>query len=141
MTSERILAAASRSTWVLVIVLIAGVMTPGRLGGVVAAVALVMFFAGIVLMGAAFLIGLRRSRTEMVTVPGLFLLQGCAPRSVRRALLGYFAAQSVVSIAAAALQLYTLVAFGVLAPTFALGLAGLWAAKYGDFGPRESTPS
>ncbi len=141
MTSERIIALAGRSTVLLTAVLVGGVLAPDGLGPVVAVVSLVMFFAGIALMGAAFLLGLRRSRAEVVSVPGLFLLQGCAPREIRRSLLGYFATQCVVSIAAAALQLYTLVAFGVLAPTFALGLAGVWAAKYGDFEPREPSSS
>ena len=32
------------------------------------------------------------------------------------------------------------VAFGVLAPIYGLGLAGLWSARYGAFAPRPPDP-
>lgn len=126
-----------RSTALLIVALLLGVTFSGPLGPAIAALSLVMFFAGTGLMAYAYLIGLRRSRHELVTVPGLFLLQECAPASIRRSLLGSFAAQCVVAIVASSLRLYTLIAFSSLAPTFALGLVGLWAARHGTFDARE----
>jgi hypothetical protein len=47
----------------------------------------------------------------------------------------------VVGITAAAatfnVKPFTPLAFGALVPMFGLGLAGLWAAKYGSFGARD----
>ncbi|MDG2113597.1 MAG: hypothetical protein P8N02_13405 [Actinomycetota bacterium] len=126
-----------RSTIVLIVALALGVTFSDALGPAVAALSLVMFFAGTVLMAYAYLVGLRRSRREFVTVPGLFLLQECAPASIRRSLLGSFAVQCVVAIIASSMRLYTLIAFSSLAPTFGLGLVGLWAARYGTFDARD----
>jgi len=71
---------------------------------------------------------------------GLFWLSGSTPTPVRRALLGLFWVQVVVAIVAAIAQSDTVMAFGVLVPTFGLGLAGLWAARSGTFPPRASRP-
>ena len=46
------------------------------------------------------------------------------------------AAQTTTAVAAAAVKPFTSVAFAVLAPMWGLGLAGLWAAKYGSFPAR-----
>lgn len=130
-----------RSTIVLVVVLALGVAFTDAMGSVVAAVSLVMFFVGAVLMAYAYLVGLRRSRNEIVSVPGLFLLQGSAPAAVRRSMLWSFTIQCLVGIVAASVRLYTFIAFGVLAPAFALGLAGLWAARHGTFDDRDGAAS
>lgn len=126
-----------RITLALVVVLALGVAFSDPLGPAVAAISLVMFFGGIALMGYAYFVGIGRSRAELVTVQGLFLLQGSAPRGVRVGLLWSFTVQCAVAIIAASLRLYTLIAFGVLAPAIGLGLAGLWGAKYGVFERRD----
>ena len=66
-----------------------------------------------------------------------WLLAG-QPREPQRWLLGCLAAQVVIALVAAALRPYTAVAFGVLVPTFGLGLCGLWAVRSGTFPPRAS---
>ena len=126
-----------RSTIALVVLLSLGVAFTGTLGPLVAGVSLLMFFVGLAMMAMAYAVGVRRSRRELVTVPGLFLLQGTAPREVRRSMLWSVTVQSLVAIAAAVLRLYTLIAFGILAPTFAFGLAAIWAARHGTFAPRD----
>jgi hypothetical protein len=111
------------------------VATPVR--GAAAAVALLLFAAG----SAAFVLALTRaaarSRTEDVNVPGVFFLQGSAAKGVRRLLLGSAAAQTVVAFATAAARPFTSLAFGILVPVYGLGLAGLWGARHGRFGPRR----
>ena len=59
---------------------------------------------------------------------------------MRRRLLGSFAVEVAVALATAGARPFTSLAFGLLVPVYGLGLAGLWAARYGTFGPRQSTP-
>ena len=66
-----------------------------------------------------------RSRREELSVAGLFLLSGSAPSDVRRLLLGALAVQTAVALATASVRPFTPLAFGVLVPTFGLGLCGL----------------
>jgi hypothetical protein len=47
----------------------------------------------------------------------------------------------VVVVAAALARPYTEVAFGVLAPMFAMGLMGTWGGRYGQFPPVEKVGS
>ena len=49
--------------------------------------------------------------------------------------------QVVVSVLVASLHLYTALAFGVLAPMWALGFTGLWVAAYGRFPERAPEPT
>ncbi len=131
-----IVALTVRSTVLLIVLLAAAVAGPDLLGPAVAVVSVLLFFAGLAALGYALLRGARRSRYELVTVSGLFGLQGCAPTSVRRTMLGAVALQFVVALAAAGIRIYTLVSFGILAPTFGLGLIAVWAARYGEFALR-----
>lgn len=124
------------STAALVAVLGLGVVATDALGPAVTAVSMVMFFAGTAAMALAFLAGVRRSRREYVSVPGLFLLQGSAPRSIQRSMLGSFIVQCAAAVTAASLRPFTLLAFGILAPALALGLMGLRGARYGEFEDR-----
>jgi hypothetical protein len=110
--------------------------TAGQALGVV--VAFVMFGYGCAAFAMAYARAVSRSRTDEISVAGLYLLQGdSAPRDVRRALLGSFLAQIVVATAGAMSRPFTAAAFLVLAPVQALGLTGLWAARYGTFPPRK----
>jgi hypothetical protein len=105
---------------------------------VAAAVALLLFAAGIGLFFWAYAVAVGRSRTDAIGIGGLFFLagEGTAPTSVKRALLGPLAVQTVVGIATAAARPFTSLAFGVLVPLFGLALTGLWGARHGRFGPR-----
>jgi hypothetical protein len=96
----------------------------------------VLFAAGCVAFGAAYVRGLGRSRRERVAVTGLYLLAGSAPVDVRRRLLGALAAQVVIALATAIARPYTSLAAGTLVPMYGLGLCGLWAARHGTFPPR-----
>lgn len=104
---------------------------------VAAAVAVALFVAGAVAFLWAYGIAVSRSRTDAIGIGGLYFLAGdTAPSSVRRTLLASLATQTVVAIVTAAARPYTSLAFGVLVPMFGLGLAGLWGARHGSFGPR-----
>ena len=97
---------------------------------------LFLFAAGCYAFMAAFIRAVKRSRTEVIGVGGLYFLSGCAPPKIRRQMMGLLSFQVVASLTAASLQPFTIVASAVLVPVFGLGLSGLWAANHGDFEPR-----
>jgi hypothetical protein len=113
----------------------AAVAEPAR--PVAVAVSLALFVLGTAAMALALLRAAGRSRTDEVTVPGVFFLTESAPPAVRRHLLGALAVQVVVALATAAARPFTSLAFGILVPVYGLGLAGLWGARHGQFGPRR----
>jgi hypothetical protein len=99
---------------------------------------LALFAAGTVAFFVAYARAVARSRTEHVGVMAMFFLEGAvAPRPVRRLLLGSFAVQVLVAAATAVARPNTSLAFGILAPVYGLGVAGLWAARHGTFPPRR----
>ncbi|MFK7918282.1 MAG: hypothetical protein AB8G14_09420 [Ilumatobacter sp.] len=112
---------------------------------VAAAVALALFFAGIVAFLWSFWNAVQRSRGEQVAVTQLyFLSSGTAPPEVRRPMLLALVVQSVVGLATAIGRANapdgspgTSLALGVLVPIFGFGLNGLWAAFHGRY--RERT--
>lgn len=103
---------------------------------VAATVSVVLFVAGTVAFLIALARAIGRSRAEAVTVGGVYLLQGSAPPEVRRHLLASAAVQVVVAFTAAGLRPYTSLAFGILAPMYGIGLAGLWGATRGRYQAR-----
>lgn len=103
-------------------------------------VSLGLFAAGVVTFLLAFARAVERSRYEAIGMGGLFFLVGSAPGAVQLRLLGALGVQVVVSFAAATIRIYTPVAFGLLVPMYGLGLAGLWGATHGRFGPRHRDP-
>jgi hypothetical protein len=112
---------------------------------VLIAVSVILFLAGAAAFAAAYLIAIGRSRYDAIGMGGLFFLAGTAPRSVQGHLLGSFAVELVVALAAASVGLAMApgdaanpLAFGILAPLYGLGIAGLWGARYGTFAPRRS---
>lgn len=110
-----------------------------RLRALSAGVDLVLFAGGVVAFLAAYARAVSRSRTDAIGIGGLFFLAGeVAPSWARRHLLGSLGVEVVVSLAAALAAPYTPVAFGVLVPMWGLGLAGLWGARHGAFGPRAA---
>jgi len=136
--SDGILAVARWVTATFVAVSAAAAVRPGPFGAPAAVVDGLLFAAGCGLFLAAYGRGVRRSRRDLIGIGGLYFLAGdVAPPAVRRTLLGALAVQVVTGIAAAAAQPYTIVATGVLAPVFGLGLCGYWASRHGRFDPRE----
>jgi hypothetical protein len=97
---------------------------------------LILFALGLLAFLRTLLSAAQRSRTEELSVAGIWFLNGSAPKDVQWWLLGCLAAQLVISFVAAGLRPYTAVAFGVLVPMFGLGLTGLWAVRSGTFPPR-----
>jgi hypothetical protein len=123
-------------TAVFVVVAVASAVALDRLKVMVVVVSLVLFAVGCIAFLWAYAIAVNRSRTDAIGIGGLFFLQGSAPRAVQVRLLGALAVQVVVAVATAAVHPFTSQAFAVLAPMFGLGLAGLWGARHGRFGPR-----
>ena len=137
---ERIVRASWAGTGVFTATAILGVAVPHPLAALAAAVALALFAAGCVVFVWAYVAAVARSRTDDISVVGLYLLSGSAPRPVRLRLLGAVAAQSVVALATASARPYTIAAAGILVPVYGLSLCGLWAAKHGAFPPRRAAP-
>jgi hypothetical protein len=135
---EGIVRLAQRGTAVLLITSLAGI--GWGTGGVVHAVASgLAFVTGTVCLVWAYAVGVSRSRTDLVSVPGLFLLAGdVAPAATRQRLRVALLVEVLAVVTAASVRPYTEVAFGVLAPTFALGLMALWGARHGDFPARPA---
>ena len=126
-----------------VVFVLSGLLAALFMGGFMVAyvsLSLVEFTFGVIVFGLAFLRAVDRSRTHAIGVGGLFFGSGSTPRSVRTRLVGAFVVQVVASIAVASSHVYTALAFGVLAPMWALGFTGLWVAAYGDFPEREFDP-
>jgi hypothetical protein len=97
---------------------------------------LALFGGGAVIFLWAYAVAVGRSRSVDIGIGGLYFLAGSAPKDIRAQLLGSLAAQVATAIAAASIRPFTSVAFAVLAPLWGLGLAGLWAARYGTFPAR-----
>ncbi len=104
----------------------------------------VLFAIGIATSLWAYTSALERSRTEEVGVANLFLLTGdTAPKDVKRAMTLALVVQVVAAFAGAIIGVTGLeegdlnaLAFGVLVPMFGIGMNGVWAARYGSYGPR-----
>ena len=138
MSGARIVAAAWAGT-ALFLVTAAGAVFLPVLRGLAATVACGLFATGVVSFVAAYLAALRRSRAEAIGIGGLFFLAGdAAPRAVRRRLMGALAAQVAIALATASARPFTSAAFGILAPVYGVGIAGLWASRHGRFEPRSA---
>jgi hypothetical protein len=110
----------------------------------IAVSSLVLFAAGVASTLGAYVAALEKSRTDEVGVANLFLLSGeTATPPVKRTMLGAWAVQIAAGVAGAAVGAKGLgerdlnaLAFGVLVPMFGIGMNGMWAVRYGSFGPR-----
>ena len=101
-------------------------------GAVSVVVALVLFFTSIGAFVYAFVVAATRSANgDNIAVANLFFLQGSAPREVQRNFLWMFV---VCLVVATATVVWT--PFSFLVPMLPIGLAGMWAARYGTFPPR-----
>jgi hypothetical protein len=141
MPGARILRVNAFGTAAFVITAIGGAIRPGFLRTLAAVVALGLFAVGCAVFVWGLLRAFDRSRTHNIGMGGLFfLLAPAAPGVVRRPFLALLVVQTVVGLATAIatfrVKPFTPLAFGVMVPVFGLGLAGLWAARYGQFGPR-----
>ncbi|MFZ4586098.1 MAG: hypothetical protein ACOYNI_12820 [Acidimicrobiia bacterium] len=106
------------------------------MGPVALVVALGMFFVSLALWAYAFAVALARSAAgENVAVANLFCFDATVPRQVRAHLFGSVLVCTVVALAVAARDPFT-----VLAPMWPLGWVGCWGARYGTFPPRATTP-
>jgi hypothetical protein len=130
-------------TGVLAATSAAAAVAPHTFKLVDAALAGVLFLVGTGALLWAYAIGISRSRTELVDIPGLFLLSGpVAPAPTRRTFRVVLAVQVVAVVVAASVRPFTEVAFGILAPMYGLGLMALWGARHGTFParpPREAS--
>ena len=118
-----------------------GSMWPDIFGVPFLVVSLVEFLVGTIVFVLAFLRAVDRSRTEAIGIGGLFFAAGSTPRRVQQALIGSLLVQTVVAIVVGSVRLYSVMAFGVLAPMWALGFTGLWVAAYGTFPERAPEPT
>jgi hypothetical protein len=81
---------------------------------------------------------------QEVGVANLYLLTGTtAPKNVKRLMSGALAVQVLAAFIGAFIGVAGLkendvnaLAFGVLVPMFGIGMNGVWAARYGSYGPR-----
>ncbi len=124
-------------TGALVATSAAAAVLPDTFGAVHAVLSLVLFAVGTGSLLWAYALGVSRSRTDLITVPGLFFLAGeVAPPATRRPLRIALAVEVVAVVVAASIRPYSEVAFGILAPMFGLGLMGMWGGRHGAFAPR-----
>ena len=109
----------------------------------VVVVDLALFSIGVVTFILGYFASVGRSRTEEISVAGVFLLTGeVAPRNTRVVMWTCLGVQVVVGLAGAILRSSTngqagsVLAFGVLVPMLGIGLNGWWASRDGAFPPR-----
>jgi hypothetical protein len=124
-------------------VLTAWIFAPWMRAGIVV-VDLVLFTVGVVGFLWGYFAAVQRSRTDEISVAGLFLLMGnVAPKPIARIMSWCLGIQVVVGIAGAIARNSvdgksgSTLAFGVLVGMCGLGLNGMWAAKHGYFAPRQ----
>jgi hypothetical protein len=139
-TGRRVVWASYAGTLVLAVSAIAADLSPHTFDFTAFVLALVLFFGGTAIFVWAYLVMAGRSRTDDLTLSGVFGLAGSAPSAVQRRLFGSLALEVIVSITTAATRVYSTLSFGVLASMWGLGLTGLWGARYGAFPPRPPQP-
>lgn len=127
----------------VVITVLAVVVFNSPLRRLVAIVDLLLFAIGVATFLWGYFSAVQRSRSDEISVAGLFLLiDGVASKSVMRVMNSALAIQVTVGLGGAIIRRSTdgvagsTLAFGVLVPLLGLGLNGLWASKYGSFGKR-----
>ena len=111
--------------------------------------ALALFAVGVVCFLWSYLHAVQRSRTDEISVAGLYFLAGPpTPTTVKRPMLALLAVQVVTATATTFARLDgpdgrpgSSLAVGFLVPMFGLGLNGLWAAFNGAFPERERAKS
>lgn len=131
--------AAFAGTGLLVGTSVAAAVAPDTFGLAHAVLSCALFAVGTAALLWAYALGISRSRTDLVSLGGLFFLAGgAAPSAIRRPFRVALAVEVVAAFAAALVRPYSVVAFGVLAPMFALGLMGAWGGRHGIFPARPA---
>ena len=129
-------------TGLLVGTSVAGAVAPDTFGIAHAALSCVLFAIGTGGFLWAYALGVSRSRVDLVSIPGLFFLTGdTAPSHVRRPFHVALGVEIAAVVIAASIRPYTEVAFGILAPMFAMGLMGAWGGRHGRFPLRSPAES
>lgn len=124
-------------TGAVVAISVGAALLPDTFGIVQAGVSVVLFGVGTGALLWGYALGVSRSRTDLIGIPGLFFLAGdVAPTPTRRRLRIAVAVEVVAVVVAGSIRPFTEVAFGILAPMFGLGLMGLWGGRHGTFPPR-----
>lgn len=110
--------------------------------------ALSLFAVGVVCFLWSYLHAVQRSRTDEISVVGLYFLVGSTPRPVKRTMLAMLAVQIATATATTFARLDgpdgtpgSSLAVGFLVPMFGFGLNGLWAAFHGEFDERQRVPA
>ena len=117
----------------------AAAIAPDAFGLAHAVLSCALFAVGTGALLWAYALGISRSRADLVSLGGLFFLAGgSAPSEIRRPFRIALAVEVVAAVAAALVRPYSVVAFGVLAPMFALGLMGAWGGRHGSFPARPA---
>ena len=133
---RRLVRASWIGTGVFAVTATAAALDPKTLGLPAVVVALGLFFAGLGLFAWSYAVAVARSRNDEISVAGLYLLAGSAPRRVQVQLLGSLAVEVAAAFATAGARVNSSLAFGVLVPLYGLSIGGLWSARYGTFPPR-----
>ncbi|MEY5152859.1 MAG: hypothetical protein RLZZ551_1408 [Actinomycetota bacterium] len=127
-----------------VVAVVSAIFFTSALRVAIVAVSLVLFAVGVATFLLGYFAAVQRSREEEIAVTQLFFLAGdVAPKNVRLAMWYCLAAQCVVGLGVALARPSTdgkagsVMAFAVMVPMLGIGLNGLWAGKFGTFGPRQ----
>jgi len=139
-TGRAIVVASYAGTAALGITAIAADVAPHSFDVAALVVAVALFVAGTGAFIWAYFTAIGRSRTDEISLPGVYGLAGSTPAPVRLRLFGSLATEVVVSVVTAGTRLYSTLSFGVLGVMWGLGLAGLWGARHGAFPPRRVEP-
>lgn len=111
--------------------------------------AMALFAAGVFCFLWSYLHAVQRSRTDEISVVGLYFLGGSStPTAVKRPMLAMLALQVATATATTFARLDgpdgkpgSSLAVGFLVPMFGFGLNGLWAAFHGTFPSRRTDNS
>jgi hypothetical protein len=105
---------------------------------VFAIISTLLFAIGLGLLTLGFWNGIQRSRVDEVTLSGLVSIDKThVPTSARNRLWAMIVVQIVVGVLFASFRPFTLQTFGLLVPTFGLGIATLWGSRFAAFHPRD----
>jgi hypothetical protein len=140
-TGRGIVTASIGGTAALLVTAVAADVAPGSLEVPALVVALAMFVGGTAAFVWAYLVAIGRSRTDDVSLLGVYGLVDSTPAPVKVRLWGSLVAEIVIALATAGARLYSTLSFGILAVMWGLGLAGLWGARHGAFPPRAPNAS
>ena len=134
---RRLVIANRAGTAVFCTVTALGVAWTDGAGSAAQIVALVLFAAGCAAFGRAYVVAVRRSRHEQLSTLAAFLAMPGAPAALRAEFRITTALQFAAGLTGAALRPFGVLAFGILAGVYGLGLIGLWGASFGVFPPRS----